>query len=83
MLVAPCSLLVQAELLTLGDDMHVGFASSTYCSVYTAPNTFTLRRTFIGDRCVIVMAIVYVYLNIGSASHSTLLSSVLVPGNIY
>ncbi|CAN0332812.1 unnamed protein product, partial [Laminaria digitata] len=40
----------EAELLTLGDDMHVGFASSTYCSVYTAPNTFTLRKTFIGDR---------------------------------
>jgi len=31
--------------------MHVGFASSTYCSVYTAPNAFTLRKTFIGDRC--------------------------------
>ena len=40
----------QPELLTLGDDMHVGFASSTYCSVYTAPNAFTLRKTFIGDR---------------------------------
>ncbi|CBJ29686.1 non-ribosomal peptide synthetase modules [Ectocarpus siliculosus] len=40
----------EPELLTLGDDMHVGFASSTYCSIYTAPNSFTLRKTFIGDR---------------------------------
>lgn len=30
--------------------MHVGFASSTYCSTYTQPTAFTLRKTFIGDR---------------------------------
>ncbi|CAM9154206.1 unnamed protein product, partial [Sphacelaria rigidula] len=40
----------EPELLTLGDDMHVGFASSTYCTMYTQPNAFTLRKTFIGDR---------------------------------
>lgn len=42
--------LFQPELLALGDDTHVGFPASTYCSVYTAPNTFTLRNTVIGER---------------------------------
>lgn len=36
--------------MALGDDTHVGFPASTYCSVYTAPNAFTLKNTVIGDR---------------------------------
>ncbi|CAN0020601.1 unnamed protein product, partial [Choristocarpus tenellus] len=30
--------------------MHVGFASSTYCSIYTSPNSFTMSRTSVGNR---------------------------------
>ncbi|CAM9583172.1 unnamed protein product, partial [Discosporangium mesarthrocarpum] len=40
----------EPELLTLSDDMHVGFASSTYCSIYTAPYSFMLRATSVGKR---------------------------------
>lgn len=47
---APVFIPQQPELLTLGDDMHVGFASSTYCTTYSAPNTFTLKKTLIGNR---------------------------------
>ncbi|CAM9806510.1 unnamed protein product, partial [Phaeothamnion confervicola] len=43
----------EAELLDFGEDVHIGFASSTYCCLWTTPTRCQLRAVTAGDRALV------------------------------
>jgi non-ribosomal peptide synthetase-like protein len=44
---------VDCDMLHLGTDTHVGFGSSTYCSMRTSPVDILMARTRAGDRAML------------------------------